>query len=162
MTDDASASHSESWTKCINSIEMIERIQRRGAQLPYLADAVKTRVYLWRRRAATIAAGALVLVMGYGVVFGHNGLTAFAKKREEAKTLERQTQELQRENEALRGHVDRLQSDPGEIEHEARAQLHYTRPGEVIYTVSGSTAMASDADGETKAQNQAHSSHHIW
>lgn len=127
---------------------------RGNTQIPVIAEAVRTRVYLWRRRAATITVGALALVMAYGVVFGHNGLTAFARKREEAKELERQTQELQHENEQLRGHVDRLQSDPGEIEHEARAQLHYTRSGEVIYTVSGSPA--SSADSSVKAADQGH------
>ena len=89
----------------------------------------------WQRKAATIAAGALALAMAYGVVFGHNGLTAFAKKREEARSLQKQAQELQTENERLKGHVDRLQSDPGAIEHQAREELHYTRAGEVIYTI---------------------------
>ena len=42
---------------------------------------------------------------------------------------------LQAENERLRGHVDRLQNDPGAIEHQAREELHYTRAGEVIYTL---------------------------
>jgi cell division protein FtsB len=39
----------------------------------------------------------------------------------------------------LKGHVDRLQSDPNAIEHQAREELHYTRPGEVIYTLPAST-----------------------
>jgi len=77
----------------------------------------------------------LALMMGYGVVFGHNGLTAFQHKREEAKSLQQQMQVLQTENERLRGHVDRLQNDPGAIEHQAREELHYTRAGEVIYTL---------------------------
>ena len=42
-------------------------------------------------------------------------------------------QELQRENDLLTGHVNRLQSDPNAIEHQAREELGYTRPGEVIY-----------------------------
>ncbi len=92
-------------------------------------------MYLWRRRSATLAVALLALGMGYGVVFGHNGLTAFAKKREEAKDLKQQMQVLKTENERLRGHVERLQLDPSAIEHEARAQLHYTRNGEVIYTL---------------------------
>jgi cell division protein FtsB len=77
--------------------------------------------------------------MGYGVVFGHNGLTAFASKRKEAKTLQLQMQRLEQENERLHGHVDRLQTDPSAIEHEARQQFHYTRPGEVIYTLPAAT-----------------------
>ncbi len=108
---------------------------RLTTQLPALAGAAKERVYLWRRRAATIAIGSLTLVMAYGVIFGHNGLTAFAHKREEAKSLHLQMQQLQKENQQLHEHVDRLQNDPSAIEHEAREELHYTRAGEVIYTL---------------------------
>ncbi len=42
---------------------------------------------------------------------------------------------LQQENAHLRDHVDRLKTDPGAIEHEAREQLHYAKPGEVIYNL---------------------------
>ena len=46
-----------------------------------------------------------------------------------------QLHSLERENELLKGHVDRLQHDPDAIVHQAREELHYTRPGEVIYTL---------------------------
>lgn len=104
-------------------------------KLPSFAQAATERVYLWRRRGATLAIGALAAGMAYGVVFGHNGLTAFAHKRQEAKILQLEMQELQKENERLNEHVDRLQNDPSAIEHEAREDLHYTRAGEVIYTL---------------------------
>ena len=94
-----------------------------------------TRAYNQRRKAATLAVGALAVVMGYHVVFGHNGLTAFQQKREDAHALQVQAQALQRENDRLDGHVERLQNDPGAIEHQAREELHYTRAGEVIYTL---------------------------
>lgn len=113
------------------------------AKLPALAGAAKDSVYLWRRRAATIATGALALGMAYGVIFGHNGLTAFVHKREEAGELQQQMQQLQKENERLTEHIDRLQSDPDAIEHEAREELHYTRSGEVIYTLPDAGADAS-------------------
>jgi cell division protein FtsB len=116
------------------------------AQLPALAGAAKERAYLWRRRAATIATGTLALVMAYGVIFGHNGLTAFAHKREEAKSLQRQMQQLQTENQQLREHVDRLQNDPSAIEHEAREELHYTRAGEVIYTLPPANSDAANSN----------------
>jgi cell division protein FtsB len=96
---------------------------------------LRKRVYESRRRIATIAAGALALVMGYGVVFGHNGLTVFAHKREEERELQHQMQQLQTENGRLQDHVEHLQNDPGAIEHQAREELHYTRAGEVIYTL---------------------------
>lgn len=119
------------------------------AKLPALAGAAKDSVYLWRRRAATIATGTLALVMAYGVIFGHNGLTAFAHKREEARELQQQMQQLQNENERLNEHIDRLQSDPDAIEHEAREQLHYTRAGEVIYTLPDAGADASKSTAST-------------
>ncbi len=108
---------------------------KQSLQLPALAAVAKQRVFLWRRRVATIAVTALALVMGYGVIFGHNGLTAFAHKREESRTLQQQKQRLETENERLREHVDHLQNDPSAIEYAAREGLHYTRQGEVIYTL---------------------------
>jgi cell division protein FtsB len=92
-------------------------------------------VYSARRKIATGAAGVLAVTMGYHVIFGQNGLTAYRAKRTNERELRMQMQELQRENSELRGHVDRLSNDPNAIEHEAREELHYTRPGEVIYTM---------------------------
>jgi len=109
-------------------------------KLPELAGAAKDRIYLWRRRAATFATAILALVMAYGVIFGHNGLTAYAHKREEAKVLQEQMQQLQKENDRLHEHINHLQSDPDAIEHEAREELHYTRSGEVIYTLPNASA----------------------
>ncbi len=117
---------------------------RLTVKLPELAGVAKDRIYLWRRRAATLATAVLALVMGYGVIFGHNGLTAFAHKREEAKFLQHQMQQLQKENDHLHEHVNHLQSDPDAIEHEAREELHYTRSGEVIYTLPNESADASN------------------
>jgi cell division protein FtsB len=88
---------------------------------------------LERRRAATVAAALLALGVGYHVIFGANGLTAFEQKRQETQRLKQETLQLQQENDLLTGHVARLQSDPDAIEQQAREQLRYTRPGEVIY-----------------------------
>ena len=112
-----------------------------------VASAMRTRLYESRRKLATLGAGALAVVMGYGVVFGHNGLTAFAHKRQEARELQVQMQQLQQENARLREHVDQLQSDPAAIEHQAREELHYTRAGEVIYTLPAPPQTASQPSG---------------
>jgi cell division protein FtsB len=100
---------------------------------------MRSRLYDSRRKIATLGAGVLAAVMGYGVVFGHNGLTAFAHKREEARELQVQMQQLQQENNRLHEHVDQLENDPAAIEHQAREELHYTRAGEVIYTLPAPT-----------------------
>jgi len=92
--------------------------------------------YRMRRRIATAAAIVLAVFLGYHVVFGQNGVTAYQQKRIEDKTLQKQIQQLQDENARMKDHVDHLQNDPDAIEHEARERLHYTRPGEVIYTLN--------------------------
>ena len=105
------------------------------------------------RKMATGAAALLALGMGYHVIFGQNGLTAYQQKRQDAESLDRQLHSLQRENDALKGHVDRLQNDPNAIEHQARETLHYTRPGEVIYTLPAS-AGSSDATKQSVSAKQ--------
>jgi cell division protein FtsB len=87
------------------------------------------------RKIATGAAAVLALAMAYHVIFGQNGLTVYQQKRQETQMLTRRLQSLQHENDLMKGHVDRLQNDPNAIEHQAREELHYTRPGEVIYTL---------------------------
>jgi cell division protein FtsB len=113
-----------------------QKSKKRGVSAA--VTAVRSGLYDSRRKMATLGAGALALVMAYGVIFGHNGLTAFAHKREEARELQGQTQQLQLENGRLKEHVDQLQNDPAAIEHQAREELHYTRAGEVIYTLPAS------------------------
>lgn len=109
----------------------ISRQQARRVSFGPAFDAV----YGSRRKAATVAAGLLALSLGYHVVFGQNGLLSYRQKTLDSRTLDGQLHSLQRENELLKGHVDRLQSDPNAIEQQAREGLHYTRPGEVIYTL---------------------------
>jgi len=101
------------------------------------------RAYEQRRRGATIAAAVLAIGMGFHVVFGQNGITAFEQKRHDARVLQEQLKRLQDENQRLQGHVERLQDDPGAIEHQAREELHYTRPGEVIVTLPNEAASTS-------------------
>jgi cell division protein FtsB len=104
-----------------------------------------TQSHVGWRKVATGAAALLAISMGYHVIFGQNGLTVYQQKRQDAESLDRQLHSLQRENELLKGHVERLQNDPNAIEHQAREELHYTRPGEVIYTLPATPTPASDA-----------------
>ncbi len=93
---------------------------------------------VWRRRSlATVFALALALLFGWHAVFGANGITAYAQKRGEDRALQAQIDKLSTENAKLKDHVEHLQTDPDAIEVEARQRLHYTRPGEVIYTLDG-------------------------
>jgi cell division protein FtsB len=111
------------------------------------------RTRLAWRKIVTGAAALLALGMGYHVVFGQNGLTAYQQKRQDAQNLDRRLRSLQKENEQLKGHVERLQSDPNAIEHQAREELHYTRPGEVIYTLPASSG-SSSGSGDSSSVKQ--------
>jgi cell division protein FtsB len=87
---------------------------------------------IWRP-AATSVAVALILLFGWGVVNGKHGLSAWRQQQIQDRQLHQEIQDLQQENAHLRDHVGRLKSDPNAIEHEAREQLHYAKPGEIIY-----------------------------
>ncbi len=102
---------------------------------PTLGLKLAQVAYRSRRRIATALAIVCALFLGYHVIFGQNGLTAYQQKRNDDKMLTKQIQDLQQENGRLKAHTERLQGDSDAIEHEAREKLHYTRPGEVIYTL---------------------------
>ncbi len=96
-----------------------------------------------RRRVATALAVAAGLAFGWHAVFGHNGITAYAAKRDEDRVLAGRIAKLAEENAKLKDHVEHLQSDPDAIEVEARQRLHYTRKGEVIYTLNDPSAAST-------------------
>ena len=89
---------------------------------------------VWRPAGTTIAI-ALILLFGWGVVNGKHGLSAWQQQRVKDHELRQEIQDLQQENARFHAHVERLKSDSNAIEHEAREQLHYAKPGEVIYTL---------------------------
>ena len=95
--------------------------------------------YLGGEELPLSSPGVLAVSLAYHVVFGQNGLTVYEHKRQETRDLLQEQRRLAAENEYYRGHVARLQTDPNAIEHQAREELHYTRPGEVIYSMPGSS-----------------------
>jgi cell division protein FtsB len=98
------------------------------------------------RRIATAIALLLALGFGWHAFFGQNGITAYAQKRGEDRELKAQIEKLTDENTKLQDHVDHLQSDPDTIEMVARQRLHYTRSGEVIYTLNNQPAPGASQD----------------
>jgi cell division protein FtsB len=66
-------------------------------------------------------------------MFGANGMVVYRQKRAEYQNLQKQINDLQKENDHYSGQVKALQTDPKTIEKEAREQLGYARPGEVVY-----------------------------
>jgi len=91
------------------------------------------RFYVSRRRLATGAVLALTAWLFVHIVFGANGMVIYRQKRAEFNNLEKTVSKLQKENRDYAEQIKALKSDPEMIEKEAREQLHYTRPGEVVY-----------------------------
>ena len=89
----------------------------------------------WRRKAVLAATVMATCVIFYHVVFGANGWLVYQKKKVEYRELQETLQKLSQENGALQKDVKALKSDKAAIEREAREQLHYTRPGEVVYVM---------------------------
>jgi cell division protein FtsB len=102
------------------------------------------------RPAGTLVAVALALIFGWGVVNGKHGLSSWQQQRTQDKQLRQQIQDLEQENARLRDHIAHLKSDPDAIEHEAREQLRYARPGEVIYTLPAPPSTQAQPAGNGK------------
>jgi cell division protein FtsB len=103
------------------------------------AMPLRTRIAIWARHswrpAGTAVAVALAMLTMYHVIYGPHGLSAWQRMRTQDRDLQRQIQDLQRENTQMQHRIDELRSDPDAIEREAREKLHYAKPGEIIYTL---------------------------
>ena len=89
--------------------------------------------YRRRRQLATAGVGLLAAWMAFHVIWGANGMVIYENKKAEYGQLEGEVGSLQKENQALTRQVEKLKHDPQAIEREAREQLRYAKPGEVIF-----------------------------
>ena len=94
---------------------------------------VSAWLYASRRRLATVGVAAITVWLLLHVMFGANGMVVYRQKRAEYQNLSHEIDQLQKENDHYSSQIKSLQTDPETIEKEAREQLHYTRPGEVVY-----------------------------
>ena len=85
------------------------------------------------RRLGTAAAVLLFVGLLLHAMFGANGMVVYRQKRAEMQALQGEVERMQKENNQYADQIKSLKSDPAAIEKEAREQLHYTRPGEVVY-----------------------------
>lgn len=90
------------------------------------------------RRLGTAAAVLLIVGIVLHAMFGANGVVVYRQKRAEMQALQSEVERLQKENSQSVEQIKSLKSDPAAIEKEAREQLHYTRPGEVVYVAPDS------------------------
>ena len=104
------------------------------------------------RRLGTAAATLLIVGLLLHAMFGANGMVVYRQKHAEMQLLQSEVERLQKENDQYADQIKSLKSDPAAIEKEAREQLHYTRPGEVIYVAPDSPQ--KPATGRAKIENK--------
>ena len=107
-------------------------------------------IYESRRKLATVAMSVLVVMLAYHVVFAANGMVAYQHKRAENHKLQQDILRLGQENDRISQRVRELKSDPRAIEREAREQLKYARPGEVVYISPEARSQSSTATAQKR------------
>jgi len=83
-------------------------------------------------------------------MFGANGMVVYRQKKTDYNALQSEIDELQKENERYTHQIKSLKTDPMTIEKEAREQLHYARPGEVVYVTPAPESPQKPANNAAK------------
>jgi cell division protein FtsB len=104
-----------------------------GSQINEKLRPIFACLYRARRRLATSGVALVTVWLFLHVMFGANGMVVYRQKRAEYQSLSHEIDDLQKENDRYTTQIKALQTDPETIEKEAREQLHYTRPGEVVF-----------------------------
>ncbi len=91
--------------------------------------------YSYRRRVATWGLFVFAALIAAHVLFGTNGWMAYAKKKTEYRKVTEDVQRMQQENAQLEAQIKALKTDPKAIEKEAREQLKYAKPGDIVYVM---------------------------
>jgi cell division protein FtsB len=136
-----------------NLLALVERAPQAEEWISRLLEKLHPRLaglYAARRRLATAGIALLTVWLSLHVMFGANGMVIYRQKRAEYQGLKNEIDELQKENDRYAGEIKALQTDPKTIEKEAREQLHYARPGEIVYVTPAARPPAPAADSAHK------------
>ncbi len=107
--------------------------------------------YRLRRRLATWGLFLFAALIAAHVVFGTNGWMAYEKKKAEYRKVTQDVQQMQQENAQLEEQIKALKTDPKAIEKEAREQLRYAKPGEIVYVMpTPNQELSSTAEAKKK------------
>jgi cell division protein FtsB len=87
----------------------------------------------WRRLLASAAFALIAIGLCAHVLMGNNGWVSYRQKKADYRQLQEEVQKLDEQNRQLDSEIKDLKNDPKAIEKEAREQLRYAKPGEVIY-----------------------------
>lgn len=89
------------------------------------------------KHKGVVAGVGLTIVLAIAAAAGHSVLADLGAVQAEQRALEQRMVRLQRGNDAMRRHLERMQADPAYLERVIRERLGWSRPGEVVYRVEG-------------------------
>ena len=75
------------------------------------------------------------LALAASIVAAQRGAARLWQLQDEQEALEQKIVRLQRGNDDLRRHVERMNTDPSYLERVVRQRLGWIRPGEIVYRV---------------------------
>lgn len=110
---------------------MGDRVKKRGTNEATFGEHF--RDFLRRNMSWFIAAGLALLLLQD--VFGNHGVLAMRRSQQEARAVQRQIDEMNKENRDLEERVKALKTDPQAIERIAREDMGLARPGEYIFKI---------------------------
>lgn len=111
--------------------------------------------YKFRRRVATWGLFVLAGLIAAHVLFGTNGWMAYEKKKAEYRKVTAEVQRMQQENAQLEAQNKALKTDPKAIEKEAREQLRYAKPGEIVYVMpTPAQELSSTAEAQVQPKKK--------
>jgi cell division protein FtsB len=105
-----------------------------AAENPRESFSEQLQSFFRRNMSWLLVAGfALLLIQD---VFGTHGVLAMHRSQVEARKIQQEINQLDKENQALQNHVKDLKTDPATIECVARENMGLARPGEHVFITS--------------------------
>lgn len=117
-----------------------------SARRPRIRQRLRTPLEArqWRRRVAAWVISGLAFVLVVNALVGENGYIAIMRAKNEQRVLQDALATIRQDNREKRQKIERLKTDPQELEDAAR-QLRMSKPGEkmIIVTPRATPAPAS-------------------
>jgi cell division protein FtsB len=105
--------------------------QDRDAATPRQSFVEQLGAFLRRNLYWFLVAGFVLLLLQD--IFGTHGVLAMRRSQAEARKIQQEITQLDRENKKLQDHVKDLKTDPSTMECIAREDFGLARPGELIF-----------------------------
>ena len=89
-------------------------------------------------RAWVLGTVIALIALGVGSVFGDRGVLSMLGERDKVEALQRELEELRKENTRLSAEITDLRTSPRAIERLAREELGLARPDETVFLIRDS------------------------